>query len=134
MQAKLTTLQFDVFTTAKFASLNKNNTVEEYRDELAKGSYSTNKVKITEIAELSKSDYRRFRQSLPTDFDFLAGKGGCDSSADVPDVKHFWELNEDQQKAWRDGSYRLCVAVQCEGEPTLYVDPQGYNYARYVGL
>ena len=33
-----------------------------------------------------------------------------------------------------DWSKRNCIKVTCRGKGSLLIDPQGYDYARYVGI
>jgi len=68
-------------------------------------------TEIVETVSLSTGDYDRFAATLLKDRDWLAGKGG-------------WK---------RDGT-RLAVAVTAPARRTLYVDPSGSSYARYVGV
>jgi len=71
-------------------------------------------VHLTEIVEtvaLTADDYDRFASDLLADRDWLAGKGG-------------WK---------RDGT-RLAIAVTAPGRRTLFVDPSGASYARYVAI
>ena len=138
-QINVTVLDFDAFATADFARMNKNNTVEEYIDNLRGGPYYdgekpylTEKIKITKVVTLSDDDYSTFSETLLTDREWLAGEGGCGSTA-YPN-EDYSDLTEKQQQEWQNESYLLCVAVQCSGRPTIYVDPQGYDYARYIGL
>jgi len=42
---------------------------------------------------------------------FLSGKGGYD-----------------------DTGHRKVVAIKCQDKPTLYVDPSGSSYCRYMGV
>lgn len=129
-----TPVHFELFTTAKFAHLNKQDRISGYDNEIAADDYSTDRVKIVEIVTLTADEYEDFCDGLLEDRDWLAGKGGSDSTANVGEGKHFFQFTDDERKAWMAESYRVCVAVQSEGKRTLYVDPQGYNYARYVGI
>jgi hypothetical protein len=45
------------------------------------------------------------------DYEFLARKGGYD-----------------------DDEMRMVVELKCPDKPTLYVDPSGSSYCRYMGL
>ena len=45
------------------------------------------------------------------DYIFLSGKGGYD-----------------------DENHRQVVELKCAGRPTLYVDPSGSSYCRYMGV
>lgn len=70
----------------------------------------TEKVLVTEVIKFSESDYEKLANNFSADFDFLKGKGGYDET------------------------YRKVVLVYCPNKPYLVIDPEGYSYARYVGL
>ena len=117
---------------AFFPSLNKNNTLAEYKA-LTDGNW--NEVEITDTLELSPAEWADFTENLLQDDERIAGKGGCDSDADVREVSQWWELTEEEQEAWKAESYILGVLVRnTDTGEEIIVDPQGYNYARYVGL
>ncbi|ANH36146.1 hypothetical protein A3768_5364 (plasmid) [Ralstonia solanacearum] len=65
-------------------------------------------VYITETKELTATEFDNFASSLLVSRDRLRGKGGG-----------------------RLGSY-FCIEVTAPGRPTLYVNPEGSDYARYV--
>jgi ribosomal protein S17E len=117
---------------AKFPSLNKQNTIEEYREELER-DYNTNTVLVCEVVTLSNSDYELFTNNFLCDCDFIAGKGGNGSDFET-DKESFLELTEDERKQYINQSYTLGVLVQSEDGQQIIVDCQGYNYARYVGF
>ena len=130
----ITELKFDAFVEAEFAIMNKNNTVDEYRHEIKIGECRNERCKITKVVDLSRGDYREFSESLLFDQDWLRGEGGHDSTAKLRNVESFAESTDKEKEVYRASCYRLVVAVQCEGCQTMYVDPQGYSYARYVGM
>lgn len=68
------------------------------------------RVAIVETKTLSAEEYDDFTSSLLRDREWLAGKGGY--------------LNKKRQ----------VVAVTAPDRRTLYVDPSGSSYGRYVGL
>jgi hypothetical protein len=35
---------------------------------------------------------------------------------------------------WDKNGVRRAIALKCPGRITLYVDPSGYDYGRYVGV
>lgn len=121
---------------ARFARLNKNDTLARYEEEVASGDYDTEDVKVEEEITMFPAEYNHFANNLLEDRWFLAGKGGTDSTADVKidSREDFLALSKEQVEEWRAGAYRLVIAIKCEGRKTLYVDPQGHDYARYVGL
>jgi len=68
------------------------------------------------------------------DFEWLEGMGGT-SSEDVriSDYDQYLKLTADQRESVHFYSTN-CVGVYVCGKLTLVIDPQGYNYARYVYL
>ncbi len=68
------------------------------------------KIYITESRTLTTDEFDNFASNFLTSCDWLRGKG-C---------------------ATNDGF--LCVEVTAPGRPSLYVNPEGYDYARYVAL
>lgn len=128
-------VMFDIYATAKFAQLNKNDTLTEYKEEVAAGRYRTERIKVVEIATVTAQQYDELSKTLLSSRKWLDGKGGTNSSWEAPEgIEHIWQLSEEQAKQWRDGAYALCIAVQCADRPTFYINPEGYDYARYVGI
>jgi len=72
------------------------------------GGEGNYKVFVTETREMSPAEFDNFASQLLKSRDWLNGKGGY----------------------LADG--RLCVEVRATGRPTLYVDPSGGDYGRYV--
>ncbi len=66
------------------------------------------KVFVTETLEMTPAEFDDFASQLLKSRDWLSGKGGY----------------------LADG--RLCVEIRATGRPTLYVDPSGGDYGRYV--
>ena len=76
-------LTTDYRCSADFANLNKNNTIEEYRAEIAKGDFRREAVKVTHLVKLSGADYYDFiRGFLEDRGEWLAGLGGNNSDYD----------------------------------------------------
>lgn len=67
-------------------------------------------VQISETIEVSKDKYDYFAANMHRDHEWLRGKGGY------------------------IGDKRQVVELKAPDRITLYVDPQGSNYGRYVGL
>lgn len=68
-------------------------------------------VVISETRELTTAEYDIFAATLLQDRDWLAGKGG-----------------------YLDHATRHVVEVKAANRTTLYVDPSGSAYGRYVGI
>lgn len=67
-------------------------------------------VQIAETLEISQDEYDYFAANMLADHEWLQGKGGY------------------------IGDKRQVVELKAPDRITLYVDPQGSNYGRYVGL
>lgn len=123
-----------LFVNAKFAVVNKHDLIEHYRIELAEKRFRLNRCKVTEVVQMTCEEYDAFTHSLLTDRDWLSGKGGDCSEADLREVESFWEYTVEEQEQWISQGYRLVLAVSAPRRATIYVDPQGHDYARYVGM
>lgn len=79
----------------------------------------------------SEQAFEDFNELYLADFDFLIGKGGTGSY----DVRlagvEVYALNEEQRNSVKFFSCH-CVGIMFKDELKLVIDPQGYNYARYV--
>lgn len=80
-----------------------------YLVNLQAGDYDRKWAVVTESRTMLPAEWNEFVNNLLDDRDWLAGKGGCE------------EQNQ------------LVIAVRC-GDRTIYVNPEGYSYARYVGF
>lgn len=93
---------------------------------------------IVETVSLNMDDFTELCDSLLSDREYLKGKGGTHTTTEpenCEDVENFYELTPAQQKEWLRGSYRACVQVSCDSATfDLIIDPQGYNYGRYVAI
>ena len=92
------------FVRCKFADVNKNQDIEDYVRQVKSGLYCEQRVKIGYEVKLSLTEWNGFCTSLLESRPYMAGKGGEE-----------------------------CILVSC-GWQSIVVDPQGYDYARYVGL
>jgi hypothetical protein len=108
--------------------------VGEHLDHLLNGTIKTERCKVMEVVSMTSAEYRQFMGDLMTDREWLAGKGGCESYADglPPDGTPWREYTPAQQDIFRWTAYELVIAVSSPGFPTIYVNPQGYNYARNI--
>lgn len=121
-------------TGAEFANLNKNNTLEQYQEEVEKGKYSLEDVKITkEVHFNSLEALENFSNMLLNDFDFLANTGGSYTEDNrINSMSDYYNMDDFERATvkWN----RKGVAVYFNNKLQFIVDAQGYNYARYVGL
>lgn len=112
-------------------SLNKCSDISEYRAQLKSGEYAVVSAVVSHKVVLSPAHYDIFCDNMLENFPWLEKLGGAGCDIDFGD-KQVWQLNEDELAAFRSNCYSLVVAVMAEGKETIYIDPQGYNYARYA--
>jgi hypothetical protein len=115
--------------------LNKNDHISQYLTQLETREYDLSWARVTETVSLNCKEWNEFVTGLLTDREWLAGKGGtCSwSFADDEDLE-FFKLTEEQQTQWKRTAFMLVIAVIAPSGQTIYVDPQGYNYARYLAF
>ncbi len=116
--------------------LNKVDTIDQCLSQLETRDYDLDWAEVTETVGLSCNAWNEFMGNLLEDRDWLAGKGGCNSWAftDEDDDRDYFKLSSAEQKLWKDTAYLLVVAVVAPTGQTIYIDPQGFNYARYVAF
>jgi len=119
---------------SKFANLNKQNTLKKYKEEVKKGDYTLQDIKITkEIHFKNKEAFDYFSNMLLHDFDFLAGTGGSyTEDPRINSITDYYNMDKEEQKTvvW----LLQGVAIYFNNKLQFVVNAQGYNYARYVGL
>lgn len=119
---------------SQFANLNKNCTLDEYKEEVEKGDYYLNNVKITkEIHFQTEEALNYFSNMLLNDFDFLEQTGG--SYTDDVRINSMTDYNNMTKEEQETVIFNLCgVAIYYNNQLQFVVDAQGFSYARYVGL
>ena len=125
---------------ARFPSLNKLCTADEYRSQLARPEYdrgdrcanwSDDLCVVEKVLHLSRGEFSHLCNNLLEDRTDL-GQGGTGS--DVPAPANLWSMSDSEREAWVAKSWRAVTVVLCDGCRPLVIDPQGYRYARYVGF
>ena len=118
----------------KWANLNKNNSLAEYKEEIEKCDYTKQDILITRnIYFDTYNALKLFKNMFLTDFDFLNNSGG--SATDDPRIKNENDYNNmsKEQRLFID-IYRIGICVIYDGIQQFFIDTQGYNYARYIGI
>jgi hypothetical protein len=132
--------QQGLFCTALFSKMNKLNSVAKYVEECNSGNFEIRDCLIQRIVTFSAEAYDAYSEFLMESFDWLTEMGGTETRAKLREVSDWSEYTEQEKDEWRSQSYDKCVLVVCnEGDEgnkkiPLLVDPQGYTYARYVGI
>lgn len=123
-----------IIINSKWANLNKNNTLKEYKEEVKKGEYSTQAAKIQkEIHFKDIKALEHFSSLLLHDFDFISGTGGnYTNDKRFNTIEEYFKMDREEQKTvkWN----RQAVAVFYNNDIQFIIDAQGHNYSRYVGL
>ncbi|MBU8803389.1 LPD29 domain-containing protein [Bacillus subtilis] len=119
---------------SQFANLNKNSTLDQYKDEVIKGDFTLENVKITkEVHFNTKEALINFSNMLLNDFDFLAETGGSFTEDNrINSMIDYYNMDDLEKRTVQWNLYG--VGVYYNGELQFIVDAQGYSYARYVGL
>ncbi|MFE6812899.1 LPD29 domain-containing protein, partial [Bacillus velezensis] len=119
---------------AQFANLNKNQTLNQYKDEVVKGDYRLENVKITkEVHFNTEETLTNFSNLLLNDFDFLAETGGSFTEDNrINSMIDYYNMDDLEKNTVKWNLYG--VGVYYGGKLQFIVDAQGYSYARYVGL
>jgi hypothetical protein len=116
----------------KWADLNKQITLGCYQTECREGRYSERRALIQEVYWATPQTFEEITNDLMSDRDWLADKGGSGStwkpSREV-DPMHF---TEEEFRCWWLESYSLGILLT-DGEDSIVINPEGFNYARYVG-
>lgn len=124
---------------AKFAKLNKNCTIGEYRYQCEdKGDFSNETCLVTKIVKFDNDSYDDFSLNLMGEHScIMNAECGNGSDYEIPDVYKevdFWNLPEYIVEQFQSKAYTKCVVVTAPNRNPLFIDTQGYNYARYVGI
>jgi hypothetical protein len=128
-----------LFCTALFSKMNKLNSVAEYIEECNSGNFKVRDCLIQRIVTFSVEAYDAYSEFLMESFDWLTEMGGTETRAKLREVNDWCDYTEQEKDEWRSQSYDKCVLVVCNCDKgnlriPLLVDPQGYTYARYVGI
>ena len=110
-------------------TINKNCTVDEI---LECDDFTRENCKVSKEIHFDKETYELFADRLLDDYSFLDGMGGtATDDLRVQTMQDYHRMTEEERKTveWYNVN---CVAIYCDGELKLVVDPQGYSYARYT--
>lgn len=101
--------------------------VDEY------GTTKEEKALIKRELHFTNDLYNKFCNKFLYDFDFLNGCGGTGTFDERVTDDNIHQLNSEQRKAVEWVLWD-CVAVYVDGVLSLIIDPEGYNYSRYVNV
>jgi hypothetical protein len=92
---------------------------------------------VMEEVIVSSTEFYNLCSNLIVDNDLFEDfKGGTYSTTDPTeegDTRQWYQLTEAERNQFEKGAYRACMRVATETSKfALIIDPQGYDYARYV--
>ena len=119
---------------SQIANCNKNNTLDQYKEEVAKGDFYLKDIKITkEVHFQNEESLSYFPDMLLNDFDFLEGTGGS-FTEDVrfTSITDYHNMTDEERESIIFNLYG--VAVYYNNNLQFVIDAQGHSYARHVGL
>lgn len=118
--------------------------VEEYQNEVLSRHFKNSETyskdlhiryadcHISREIYMSKEIYDLFQNELLTDFSFLSNMGGsCTLDPRVKNDFDYSNMSPEERDTVKWFNVN-CVAIYCEGDLKLVIDPQGHNYARYT--
>ncbi|WP_144452905.1 LPD29 domain-containing protein [Bacillus subtilis] len=119
---------------SQFANLNKNSTLDQYKDEVTKGDFTLENVKITKEVHFNTEEaLNNFSNMLLNEFDFLSETGGSFTEDNrINSMIDYYNMDDLEKRTVQWNLYG--IGVYYNGKLQFIVDAQGYSYARYVGL
>ena len=141
---------------AKFATLNKSETLDQYKEECSKpekesyqvedeGGYkwsesmttwSFDLCQVEQYFKVTAKEWESITNSFLDDNIIYRGKGGTIYTGNNPDFdENMLGKDEAMLKDYRLNNARLITVIENDTTGELIaIDPQGYQYARYVGI
>lgn len=110
---------------------NKNCSVDEILED---DDYERANCKVSKEIYFDEETYKLFADRLLDDYSFLEGMGGtATDDLRIKSMQDYSKMSEEERKTveWYNVN---CVAVYCDDELKLVIDPQGCRYARYTYL
>lgn len=122
-----------MFINVRFPSLNKNDDLATNDREILDHSY-VQRCLVTDSHRVSATEWELLTTSLLSKREMFVGKGGTASTyTPTVEVDNPMRLPQAEREAWVAASYNEVVEI-IGPERTIYVDPQGYDCGRYVGV
>lgn len=117
-----------------FTSGSGAGSLEALENEIRSGEFEIRyeDCKVAREVHMSEEVYETFTKYLVTDFSFLSGMGGsATDDVRISSMDDYHRMSESERKTVK--FYNTdCVAIVVDGEIRLVIDPQGFDYARYV--
>ena len=119
-----------IVTFSGYAGRGKEASLEEVLDGNAE---KTIRAEISRELHFTEAQYKDFSGLFMYDFSLVAGFGGTGTLDQRVNDENFYKLNADQREEVEFMTVNA-IAVYVEGRLSLIVNPEGYNYSRYVDI
>jgi hypothetical protein len=118
---------------ALFPTLNKQDRLEHNERQHHAGECRRWAIEVAESMELSAGDYDELAHALLAPRRWPDKGGTCTDAPGMEDADppHLAGAERDR---WMQLAYRRVVTVSAPDRRIIYVDPQGYEYARHVAF
>lgn len=113
----------------------KEDSVNGYTDDCG-GEYEVKhhreNCKIARNVYFDSATYEMFANQLLDDYSFLAGMGGSATDDNRVNCDEDYQRMSKEERETVEWYNIECVAIYCDNVLKLVINPEGYNYARYV--
>lgn len=113
--------------------INKLDSVDGYENLDAKEyEWHRTDAKVCRNVYMSKRIYDLFCNQLLDDYSFLEHMGGSETQDNRIESMTDYQMMDKEERNTVEWYSCKCVAIWCEGDLMMVIDPQGYSYARYA--
>lgn len=113
----------------------KEDSVNGYTDDCG-GEYEVKhhreNCKVVRNVYFDSATYEMFANQLLDDYSFLAGMGGSATDDNRINCDEDYQRMSKEERETVEWYNIECVAIYCDNVLKLVINPEGYNYARYV--
>lgn len=113
----------------------KEDSVNDYTDDCG-GEYEVKhhreNCKVARNVYFDSATYEMFANQLLDDYSFLAGMGGSATDDNRVNCDEDYQRMSKEERETVEWYNIECVAIYCDNVLKLVINPEGYNYARYV--
>ena len=108
-----------------------NGYTNDYNEEIEVKHYREN-CKVAKNVYFDLATYEMFVNQLLDDYSFLSGMGGTATDDNRIICMEDYQRMSKEEKNSVEWYNNKCVAIYCDNTLKIIVNPEGYNYARYV--
>jgi hypothetical protein len=133
---KITEVNDDNRLTAIQPNGRKFDHLARYYQSFIEDGATTSRVRVTREVELDREEWLEFTHALLDDREWLKDQGGTSSDYETKYEDVYQLMNDKPEfERWKAQAYDKVVKVVHDSgfeTFTIFVDPQGHSYARYV--